>query len=77
LCLETHKHMGTTFQGTQISTQFDDEKGKYASMHLEGDAYNLVHVVEEVIHSFSKDTFKNDFFKRFHSITKEDFFATH
>jgi len=55
-----------------IST--DEEKVKYASMHLEGNAYNwyMWWKVEKISHTWR--LFKNDFFKRFQGITEDEIF---
>jgi hypothetical protein len=51
----------------------DEEKVKYASMCLEGDAYNW-YVVEGGTQLYDWNSFKNDFFKRFQGITENEFF---
>jgi hypothetical protein len=46
----------------------DEEKVKYASMHLEGEAYNWYMWWKKENHSYNLHSFKNDFFKRFQGI---------
>jgi hypothetical protein len=53
----------------------NDEQIKYASMQLEGDAYNCYMWWKRLSFSISWNTFKDDFFKRFQDIQEEDFFT--
>jgi hypothetical protein len=51
------------------------KKSKYASMQLEGDAYNWYMWWKKTSFSISWNTFKDDFFKIFQGIKEEDFFT--
>jgi len=53
----------------------DDDKIKFASMQLEGRAYNWYMSWKITMSSYNWHTFKNDFFKRFQNINEKDFFA--
>ena len=54
----------------------NDEKVKYVSMQLEGQAYNWCMCWKKTtnICAYSWNTFNNDFFKQFEDVT-EDFFS--
>ena len=55
----------------------NNEKVKYISMQLECEVYNWYMWWKKTTHiySYSQDTFKNDFFKRFEHVTKKGFFT--
>jgi hypothetical protein len=53
----------------------DEEKVKYASMCLEGDAKNWYLWWIGGTQSYNWNSFKNDFFKRFQGITENNFFS--
>jgi hypothetical protein len=53
----------------------DEEKVKYASMYLEGTAYNWYLWWKGRIQSYTWNSFKNDFFKRFQGISEQEFFS--
>jgi hypothetical protein len=53
----------------------DEEKVKYASMYLEGTAYNWYLWWKGRIQSYNWNSFKNDFFKRFQGISEKYFFS--
>ena len=56
---------------------YDGEKIKYASMHLEGNAYNWYLWWKNTarICSYNWVSFRNDLIKRFQGIEEKDFFA--
>jgi hypothetical protein len=60
------------FQIYNITT--DEEKVKYASMFLEGTAYNWYIWWKGRIQSYTWNSFKNDFFKRFQGISEKELF---
>jgi hypothetical protein len=47
LCLETHKHMGTTFQGTQISTPFHLRAGDWS------EGWETIHILFQPLHALA------------------------
>ena len=53
----------------------DEEKVKYASLHLDGYAYNWYMWWKGENLSYNWRQFKNDFFKRFQGITEDEFFS--
>lgn len=52
----------------------DEEKVKYAFMHLEGETYNWYMWWKKENHSYNCHSFKNNFFKRFQGIMENEFF---
>ena len=54
--------------------QSDEEKVKYASMHMEGYAYNWYLWWRRDNFAYTWNLFKNDFFNRFPGIKEDEFF---
>lgn len=54
----------------------DDERINYASMQMEGEAYNWYLWWKKSSHGISWRKFRDAFFKRFQGIKEEEFFTT-
>ena len=57
------------------SIQSDEEKVKYASMHMEGYAYNWYLWWKRDNFTYTWNLFKNYFFNRFQGIKEDEFFS--
>ena len=55
--------------------QSDKEKVKYASIHMEGYAYNWYLWWKRDNFTYTWNLFKNNFFNRFQGIKEDDFFS--